>query len=80
MSEAESSEVAQPAEAIDLSAALPKIADWLPESVQPAWDLIVALPIVGGLVIAVVFYFAAFAFQVLSEKGPDPALWFFSHS
>jgi small-conductance mechanosensitive channel len=69
LSEAESSEVAQsvsqPAEAIDLSAALPKIADWLPESVQPAWDLIVALPIVGGLVIAVVFYFAAFAFRGL---------------
>ena len=69
MSEAESSEVAQPvaqpAEAIDLSAALPKIADWLPENVQPAWDLIVALPIVGGLVIAMVFYVAAFAFRGL---------------
>jgi len=63
LSEAESSEVAQSADAIDLSAALPKIADWLPESVQPTWDLIVALPIVGGLVIAVVFYFAAFAFR-----------------
>jgi small-conductance mechanosensitive channel len=65
LSEAESSEVAQPAEAIDLSAALPKIADWLPESVQPAWDLIVALPIVGGLVVAVMFYLAAFAFRGL---------------
>ena len=65
MSEAESSEVAPPTDAIDLSAELPKIADWLPESLHPAWDLIVTLPIVGGLVIAVVFYLAAFAFRGL---------------
>ncbi len=66
MSEAaESSADEQTTGAIDLSAELPEIADWLPESLQPAWDLIVALPIVGGMVIAVVFYLAAFAFRGL---------------
>ncbi|TDJ40813.1 MAG: mechanosensitive ion channel [Gammaproteobacteria bacterium] len=50
---------------MNLSAELPEIADWLPESLQPAWDLIVTLPIVGGLVVAVVFYLAAFAFRGL---------------
>jgi small-conductance mechanosensitive channel len=62
---AESSADEQTTGAIDLSAELPEIADWLPESLQPAWDLIVALPIVGGMVIAVVFYLAAFAFRGL---------------
>lgn len=65
MSEAEPGDDTQTSGAIDLSAELPEIADWLPESLQPAWDLIVALPIVGGLVVAVVFYLAAFAFRGL---------------
>lgn len=63
MSESEPGDDTQTSGAIDLSAELPEIADWLPESLQPAWDLIVALPIVGGLVVAVVFYLAAFAFR-----------------
>lgn len=65
MSEAEPGDDTQTSGAIDLSAELPEIADWLPESLQPAWDLIVTLPIVGGLVVAVVFYLAAFAFRGL---------------
>jgi small-conductance mechanosensitive channel len=62
---AESSDVEETTGAIDLSAELPEISDWLPDSLQPAWDLIVALPIVGGLVVAVVFYLAAFSFRGL---------------
>lgn len=65
MSEAEPGDDTQTSGAINLSAELPEIADWLPESLQPAWDLIVTLPIVGGLVVAVVFYLAAFAFRGL---------------
>jgi len=65
LSEAEPGDDTQTSGAIDLSAELPEIADWLPESLQPAWDLIVTLPIVGGLVVAVVFYLAAFAFRGL---------------
>jgi len=65
LSEAEPGDDTQTSGAINLSAELPEIADWLPESLQPAWDLIVTLPIVGGLVVAVVFYLAAFAFRGL---------------
>ena len=51
--------------ALDLSAELPEIADWLPESLLPAWELLSALPIVGAAAIALVFYLAAFAFRGL---------------
>ena len=51
--------------ALDLSAELPEIADWLPESLLPAWELVSALPIVGAAAIALVFYLAAFAFRGL---------------
>jgi small-conductance mechanosensitive channel len=56
---------ASDAVALDLSAELPEIADWLPESLLPAWELVSALPIVGAAAIAVVFYVAAFAFRGL---------------
>ncbi len=54
---------------IDLSAELPEISDWLPEGLQPAWDLVSAVPVVGALAIAVVFYLAAFAFRGLVLTG-----------
>jgi MscS family membrane protein len=50
---------------LDLSAELPEVADWLPEVLLPAWELVAALPIAGAAAIAVVFYLAAFAFRGL---------------
>ena len=57
--------VATDAVTLDLSAELPEIADWLPESLLPTWELVSALPIVGAAAIALVFYLAAFAFRGL---------------
>ena len=57
--------VATDAVALDLRAELPEIADWLPESLLPTWELVSALPIVGAAAIALVFYLAAFAFRGL---------------
>lgn len=47
-------------ETIDLAAELPKITDWLPDSVRPFWEVVVVYPIVGAAVVAAVFYLAAF--------------------
>jgi len=38
---------------------LPGIRDWLPENLQPAWDIITTYPIVGALILATLSYFLA---------------------
>ncbi|MCZ6870981.1 MAG: mechanosensitive ion channel family protein [Gammaproteobacteria bacterium] len=47
-------------ETIDLVAELPKIADWLPDSIRPFWEVVATYPVVGAAVVAAVFYLAAF--------------------
>jgi MscS family membrane protein len=42
---------------------LPRIVDWLPDSVLPFWEVIAQYPIVGAVVIASVFYIAAFVLR-----------------
>jgi MscS family membrane protein len=54
---------------LDLTQALPQITDWLPDSWLPAWSLLAEVPLVGALVIAVVFYIAAFAFRGVVLNG-----------
>ena len=41
------------------------ISNWLPESVLPAWQAIYQYPILGAVVIAVIFYLAAVVFRSL---------------
>lgn len=40
---------------VPLTQHLPNIADWIPETLQPAWNVISAYPIVGAALIAVFF-------------------------
>jgi len=39
---------------------LPEFSDWLPAAVKPYWEIIAQYPIIGAVVIALVFYIAAF--------------------
>ena len=41
------------------------ISNWLPESVLPAWQAVYQYPILGAVVIAVIFYLAAVVFRSL---------------
>ena len=58
--ETPSTETPTSGETIDLVAELPKIVDWLPDSVRPFWEVVAAYPVVGAAVVAAVFYLAAF--------------------
>ncbi len=50
-----------PVEAIEPFARyVPEFSDWLPASVRPLWLVIDQYPLLGGLVIAVIFFLAAF--------------------
>ncbi len=51
--------VAEPAQQV--GSQLPVFTDWLPEAMLPFWHLVSAFPIVGALIIILVFYVAAFA-------------------
>jgi small-conductance mechanosensitive channel len=42
-----------------IAAQLPRVADWLPDAVLPFWNVVAQLPIVGGLIVAAVFYLIA---------------------
>lgn len=48
-----------------LSKQLPEIADWLPESVLPLWQIVEQQPLVGAAIVAIVFYILALAFRSL---------------
>lgn len=48
-----------------ISAQLPNIADWLPESILPTWQLIAQYPAIGAIIVAVLFYILALAFRSL---------------
>lgn len=48
-----------------LSKQLPDIADWLPESVLPLWQVVEQQPLFGAAIVAVVFYILALAFRSL---------------
>lgn len=48
-----------------LAAALPDFADWLPASLVPWWEAIAQYPLLGALVIAAVFYLAAYIVRIL---------------
>ena len=39
---------------------VPEFSDWLPDSVRPLWQVIDQYPLLGSLVIAVIFFLAAF--------------------
>ncbi|MAG30121.1 MAG: mechanosensitive ion channel protein MscS [Deltaproteobacteria bacterium] len=42
---------------------LPAIADWLPESIVPVWELVSQIPIVGAVAIAIAFFMLALALR-----------------
>ena len=42
-----------------LAESLPRIADWLPESWLPFWELVAAYPLLGALIVALVFLLLA---------------------
>jgi MscS family membrane protein len=44
---------------------LPVIGNWLPESVLPAWQVISQYPILGALVVAIIFYLVAVVIRSL---------------
>jgi small-conductance mechanosensitive channel len=46
-------------EVAPISEQLPRVVDWLPDAVLPFWEVVAQFPIVGGLVIASVFYLLA---------------------
>ena len=48
---------------------LPEISDWLPQAWVPYWEYIAQYPALGALVIAVVFYFAAFAIRAVLVRS-----------
>lgn len=66
-----------PAEAVDsvpvqpIIESLPAIEDWLPASLVPFWELVSQIPIVGALIIAVVFFLLAFVvrFAIFRSLG-----------
>ena len=49
----------------DLATELADISSWVPESLQPTWQLIESMPIFGAVAIALVFYLAAYAVRGL---------------
>lgn len=50
-----------PAEVIEpITQRLPEFSDWIPHSILPLWQTIDQYPLLGGLVIACVFFLAAF--------------------
>jgi len=55
---------------------LPTIADWLPESIVPFWELISEVPAIGAVVIALVFFLLAFSlrFAIFRSLGRLSAL------
>jgi len=55
----DSAGTAQVGELEPLSNSLPSFSDWLPDALIPTWNMISQYPIVGALVIVVVFYTAA---------------------
>ena len=68
MSEPVAAEVIE-AIAIDpLAERLPEVADLLPESLLPLWQLISIYPVIGALFIAIVFYIAAATFRTLFAR------------
>jgi len=42
---------------------VPEFSDWLPESIRPLWQTIDQYPLLGALIIALVFFLAAFFIQ-----------------
>jgi MscS family membrane protein len=54
-----------------LAEQLPKIADWLPDSMLPFWQLVADIPIVGGLVIAFSSFVLAFFLRLVIFKVFD---------
>jgi MscS family membrane protein len=46
-------------EVAPISEQLPRFVDWLPDAVLPFWEVVAQFPIVGGLVVAAVFYLLA---------------------
>jgi small-conductance mechanosensitive channel len=67
LSEAEQSDTGDATTAIqtDLGSELADISRWIPESLQPTWQLMESMPILGALVIAAVFYLIAYAVRGL---------------
>jgi len=52
-----------------IAAILPGIRDWLPENMQPAWDIITNYPAVGALIIGIVSYFLAALVRHLMHRS-----------
>jgi len=48
---------------------LPEFVDWLPDSLRPYWDTIAQYPVVGAIVIAALFYIAAFFIRALVTRS-----------
>ncbi|MFK7896626.1 MAG: mechanosensitive ion channel family protein [Myxococcota bacterium] len=85
-----STKAEEPTEAVEIATEpltqhLPEIADWLPESLLPAWAVVSTYPIVGAVVIAVSFFLLALLIRSvvfrslrrltgMTESGVDDAI------
>jgi MscS family membrane protein len=56
---------AAPVEVEPLADFLPAIADWLPESLIPVWEVVDRIPLVGALVVALAFFVLAVVVRVV---------------
>jgi MscS family membrane protein len=56
---------AAPVEVEPLADFLPAVADWLPESLIPVWEVVDRIPLVGALVVALVFFVLAVVVRVV---------------
>jgi MscS family membrane protein len=56
---------AAPVEVEPLADFLPAVADWLPESLIPVWEVVDRIPLVGALVVALAFFVLAVVVRVV---------------
>ena len=56
---------AAPVEVEPLTDFLPAVADWLPESLIPVWEVVDRIPLVGALVVALAFFVLAVVVRVV---------------
>ena len=56
---------AAPVEVEPLADLLPAVADWLPESLIPVWEVVDRIPLVGALVVALAFFVLAVVVRIV---------------
>lgn len=54
---------AEPVFETPLAEQMPDMADWIPDALVPYWHTLTTYPIIGGAIVALLFYFFALAFR-----------------